>query len=399
MAVLAVLGIALGSAVLAGPSPAPPRSADALASPSGSAAASAGATGEPAADIPLATPLALAPRSPYQRTAIILRGQADPAGALGALTGCPQLQRALGAPPPAIKGEDVDAAAARAGRDTGWLFVPPGLQAATKVWLGDDLVTLAQAVGQWAAAVGTDGSVWLGGASGATRWQPLTTPVGRTAWVMTRDEVTGAGECGPWPVPDAIDGLRSVTCAGISELACVTDADHVTPILRRAGTDVVVVGTGACKPGCDGDPRVVVSLAGASDEPTKPVDIAMAGPLAAWLVTDPAYVLPSRALDAIGRASMPLPRAAAAGRPCGRKIVEGTLVGRPWDARVAWLNGTAVRWPAGTFARFTPQLTLFNADGDVIARAGDIVDVVETASTAAAFEACMVNLRTTFWAP
>ncbi|MHB8958695.1 MAG: hypothetical protein ACYDAN_03600, partial [Candidatus Limnocylindrales bacterium] len=152
-AVVAAIAVAVRSAPAPAPSQQPRPSTLPVASPAASA------LGAPVAS-PSAVPSAL---PPAPGTVVVLRGVADPGGALGALAGCSPILRVTGQAVPAIKGSDVDATAVAEGRETGWIFVPPGIQAVTRVWLGDDVVELARAAGRPAVAVGTNGDVWLGG--------------------------------------------------------------------------------------------------------------------------------------------------------------------------------------------------------------------------------------------
>lgn len=361
---LALVGAAVMAAIVIAvvSSPAPlPAPSLALASPSAAA--------------PSASPLASLRPSPGidapATTVIVLRGVADPAAALAGLAACAPLVRVHGQPSAAIKGADVDTAAASAGRDGGWLFVPPGIQAVTRVWLGDDVVELAQAAGRQLVAVGIRGDVWLGGKSGATLWRPVATPKGRTAWVMTNDEVTGGHGCGSWSVPESIAGQRSVDCSGIGVDACLRLASKVgvdVPELAFAGGDLGITGA-QCRPrifGCTAIPSVAVAIprgwqgdAGAMRAAT-PIS-----PDGVFTELLPA-VVPQAALDSVALPALPLPVSAAPATACSTTVT-GQLRGSPWDSRVAWVGSDAVVWPAGTIVEFTPalSLTLPTADGSV----------------------------------
>ena len=366
LGVVAVLAMAIGVAVVSRPGPsAPPSPAAARPSPPGAAAVSPSAPGAPSpSGIAAAT---LGPASPPGASSppgaasavVVLRGVADPVTALADLTGCRATVRSTGSPlVPPVRGAAVDAAAAAAGRDAGWLFVPPGPQASTKAWLGDDVVALALAVGQPVVAISPSGVVWLGGPAGATRWAPIATPAGRTAWVMANDEVAGTGPCDPWSPPGEVDGLRAVTCAGLDLPACLNllpIARGVPGLIRLGGDLVVTVPSCADSHRCFAPPLTLIGVpAGWSGSPGEIRAVTVDQTTNALAATPP-DMLPSEALDALGRPSLPLPVGgeSARGNDC-RSTIAGPLRGAPWDPRVAWVGDTAVRWPTGTTVRFLP---------------------------------------------
>jgi hypothetical protein len=346
-------GIAV--ALLSGPTPKPAPAPVALVS----AAPSGAPTGLPSAS-PTASPAGHA-----ASTILVLRGEADPAGALLALTGCPTGMRSIGYPlTPGIKGADVDAVAAAAGRTTGWLFVPPGIQASSRVWLGQDLVELARAVGQPVVAASPKGEVWLGGRSGATRWVPVPTPLGRTAWVMATEEFAATGSCGPWPVPTLIDGQRSVTCADLGAPACfkaLAGARSDIPGLEYAGGDVAVTVARCAQRalGCADPP--VVAIATPDGWPSSTAELraaTRASATRAFALTDQ-NLLPDSPLDVLARPGLPLPAANAppSTNAC-LETIDGMLLGSPWDPRVAWVQAHEVVWPKGTSVWFVPDIVV-----------------------------------------
>jgi hypothetical protein len=321
-------------------------------------------------------------------TVVVLRDTADPGGTLGAMTGCPGLVRSARLPAPVIEGAEVDATAEAAGRGAGWLFVPPGVQAATRVWLGDDVVALAEAAGRPVVAVGTNGEVWLGGPAGATRWSPIATPGGRTAWVMDAADVAGRGHCEPWTVPASIARLRSLTCAGVGMPACLD-------LLPLIGSDAV----GVLQPGGD----LVVAVPPCMDSHRcYATPYAIIGVPAGWsgsfadihaVGADPGS-LPDYALDALGRPALPLPTGGeqAASSHCSESLT-GELHASPWDPRVAWVGGTAVVWPTGTTIRFLPVAELTAGGGQRGSSAAQDAPVTVSGSFSSgglAFDACAV---------
>ncbi|HVN11320.1 MAG TPA: hypothetical protein VMT69_04450, partial [Kineosporiaceae bacterium] len=391
--VLACIAVAVVGAVLLAvasspaPAPAPTSPPVALGSPTATPPNPA----PPPTIRPSATPLDVT------RTVTVLRGVADPAAALGGLTGCAHVRTTTGQLSATVQGGEVDATAAAAGRDAGWLFVPPGVQAATKVWLGDDVVGLALAAGEPVAAVGTDGSVWLGGPAGGTRWLPVATPAGRTAWVITADEIVGQGACEPWTVPDLVAGQRSLTCAGLGVPLCIGMVARLrsdTPDLLVEGADLVVV-TPACAPGCSSDPTIAVSVpvGWAGDR----ADLRAATPIpsSGSFTRLPSGILPAAVLDVLGRPALPLPTGGERARrnDCSETLA-GTLSGAPWDPRVAWVGAERVVWPSGTVVRFLPSavLSVPGAAAELTAGGGDRVVLTGSLDTAAGqFDACSVQ--------
>jgi hypothetical protein len=385
VAVVAVLAVAVGLAVVSGPAPSP--SSAAVASVPPSAVPPTGTPSESAS--PLATPV-----PPPVRTVLVLRGVRGPAGALGALTGCAQLRRATGQPSAVIQGSAVDAAADASARSDGWLFVPPGIQGTTKAWLGDDVVALALAAGAPAVAVGVDGAVWLGGPAGATRWQPVATPAGRTAWTMTNDEISGRGRCGTWTVPTLIDGRRSVSCAGLPVPACLRDAETVAGQMPAASLapDLVVVGD-VCSGACRQPVAMAASLGDRAAGPVGIVGLALVVGGAATSVP-PSDPIPEPMLDAIARPALPLPVGGekAKGNACDETLV-GELGGAAWDPEVAWVSSIPVIWPTGTAVRFTPSLEMRYPGGAASALAGDSVRLTGSLDVKrAVFNACAVAI-------
>ncbi len=258
----------------------------------------------------------------------------------------------------------MDATAVAAGRETGWIFVPPGIQAVTRVWLGDDVVELARAAGRPVVAVGTNGDVWLGGPAGAARWRPISTPAGRTAWVLTADEVTSRGQCGPWPVPETIAGQRSLTCAGLGVPAClqlVTQVELDQPAIPSPRGDMAVA-----LPDCGVQALACgigqVTVAAVPDGWTGDVGSVLAATRAS---ADGAFILlaggaePDYALDAISRPTLPLPTGSRAptASACTATLM-GDLRAAAWDPRVVWVGEIGVVWPPGTSARFADAASL-----------------------------------------
>ncbi|MFN8629478.1 MAG: hypothetical protein U0838_03905 [Chloroflexota bacterium] len=374
VAIVAAVAGAVGLAVVAGPAPAPTPSAQALlsASPPSSVAPSASAA--------VASPTPVPDGSP---TVIVLKGAANPSGSLGSLTGCTRPTRTTTEPlTPNIEAATVDRVAAEADRNSGWIFVPPGIQASTRVWLGTDLVELARAAGQQMVAVSGAGEVWLGGKSGATRWIAITTPLGRTAWVMARDEITGDSPCGPWTVPARIDDLRSLTCTGVEVRACLQ-------LYSQAATDVAgfayggdaTVALAACRQrafGCSDPPVVAVATPLGWPVSTATSRAARAPGAGCAVRGDRAGVLPDSVLDIVSRPALLLPTASTPADPgsCSETLV-GSLRGLPWDPRVALIDQQAVVWPAGTSVWFAPDViveTIGKTDGTT-AHSGDRVEL------------------------
>jgi hypothetical protein len=363
-AVVSAIALAVGTAPRPAPAPKPASSPLALASTFASTAASADT-----APSPQAAPSSKPPIGDVS-TIVVLRGVVDPGKTLGTLAGCTPLFRVTGQAIPAISGTAVDAATVAAGRETGWLFVPPGIQALTRVWLGDDVVELARAAGSPVVAMGTDGDVWLGGPAGAGRWRPIPTPAGRTAWVLTADVVTSHGRCGPWTVPAGIGGQRSVTCAGVAVPACLRLLARVqadTPGLPYAGGDMALAGPACRAPSmtcASGELTAVAVPPGwAGTIAGVQAAVALRASAAFWLLAPGAAS--DDALDAVSRPSLPLPTEAAEPAHACAATLTGDLRAAPGDPRVFWVGVTAVVWPAGTRARFgdTPSLTVPRADG------------------------------------
>jgi hypothetical protein len=265
----------------------------------------------------------------------------------------------------------VDATAVAAGRETGWIFVPPGIQAVTRVWLGDDVVALARAAGRPVVAVGTNGDVWLGGPAGGARWRPIPTPAGRTAWVLTSDEVTSRGHCGPWPVPQGLAGQRSVTCAGVDAPTCLRLAAQVeadAPGFPYPEGDMALASP-ACPsraPTCVNRELTAVAV------PARPTGTVVGVRAAMLSAASGAFrplepgAEPGYALDAISRPSLPLAIGVAKPTPraCSATLTGG-IRAAAWDPRVFWVGVTSVVWPIGTSARFAdlPALMVPTADG------------------------------------
>jgi hypothetical protein len=389
IAVVTALTGAIVVALLAGPAPSPSPSDAALVS----APPSASASPSPA---PSATP------APVTSTVVVLRGEADPPGALGALTGCAGVVRQTSdVLTPAIQPADVDSVAAQAGRDSGWLFVPPGIQASSRVWLGEDLVGLALAAGQPLVAVDPKGDVWLGGRAGATRWIPITTPGGRTAWVMAKDAVVGDGDCSPWTVPQVIAGQRSVTCSGLGEPACLhtlSQAIAQTSELVYPRGDVVV-SVDPCRVKSAGCSNALTSVIAAPEGwPVTTTALRAGQPdpkTGAFALTDERQ-LPTYVLDAMRRPSLPLPTGGeqATDNDCSETLT-GELQGSPWDPRVAWVANLTVVWPSGTSAWFVPNAiveVIGKTDGTA-ARAGSQVQLSgHLDETGQRFNACAMQL-------
>ena len=400
LVVIGAIAAAIGLALANGPGPAPSPVAVVSASPTATAQRHPVAT-IPAPVIAPPTP-AIAPVPASADTVLVLRDVADPAGTLAALTGCSGSARTRGQTPfPPIKGSDVDTIAADAGRGPGsWLFVPPGIQASTRVWLGDDLVALAAAVGQPVVAVGPKGEVWLGGPAGATRWYPIATPQGRTAWVMGADSVAGTGRCGPWTVPSEIAGLRSLTCAAVGEPTCLNllplvNAD-VTGVLQPGGDLVVAVPPCIDSNRCFATPLTFIGLPPAWSGSLHEVRAVAANDYSGTLVPVTADMLPAYAIEALGRPGLPLPTGGdkVKGNTCGETLT-GQLHGSPWDPRVAWVGDTAVVWPTGTTLRFLPfaQLTAPGDPYGTFAAQYDPLTVTGMLNeTGLAFNACRVAL-------
>lgn len=390
-AVVAVVVAAVVIAFATAPGPAPDASRPAVADVSPSPSATT------PAEAPSSAPRLAAAATPG--TVILLRGVADPAGALGALTGCTHLRRVSGPELAAIRGVDVDAVVQQAGRGDGWLFVPPGLQAATKVWLGDDVVGLALAVGQPLVAVGTQGDVWLGGLSGATRWRPITTPAGRTAWAITNDEIVGTGTCAPAAIPADIAGLRSLTCAGADLVSCLGLLPlgltaRAAPTLP-GGDLVVAVAPCIDSHRCYAIPVAFVGVPSGWSGSLAQLKAVAAGQATDTIVPLSADSLPAYAIEALSRPALPLPTGGerVQGNTCS-KALTGPLHGSPWDPRVAWVGSMPVVWPSGTAVRFLPrvQLTLAGAlYGSTAPGGGTSVELVGMPDRdGVAFDACRV---------
>lgn len=363
----AVVG-AIAVALVSSPPALPPPSLAVVPPSASSSAVPSGHVHGPPATLPSPSGAPSAPTS----TVVVLRDAADPGRALAELAGCSPLRRFAGQSAPPIKGADVDATAAAAGRTDGWLFVPPGIQAVTRVWLGSDVVELAEAAGRPAVAVGSRGEVWLGGPSGAVRWLPVPTPAGRTAWVMTSDEVTGGTRCGPWRVPAAIGQQRSVTCAAVAAPTCLALAARLVrevPTALSPGGDLALTGTTcgrqgeACTPAVEAA-AVPAGWAGDVRDVRAAEALLPGGPF----VEHFPGVLPDAALAGVAAPSLPLPAQASGHVPaaCGATL-DGDLRTAPWDPRVAWVGSTAVVWPPGTSVRFTQvaALTVPTTDGSV----------------------------------
>jgi hypothetical protein len=295
------------------------------------------------------------------RTVVVLRDVADPPDTLAALTGCEGSARHTGDPLiPAIQAAVVDSVAEAAGRtNDGWLFVPPGIQASTRVWLGDDVVRLAQAVGEPVVAIGTRGEVWLGGPAGATRWFPIATPHGRTAWVMGADEVVGTGACPPWTVPSSISGLRSLTCAGVLPPSCPNLLPLVGPdatgVLQRGGDLMIAVPPCMDSHKCFAPPLTIVGTPAGWSGATSEIRAVGSNDSSGTLQPAPENRLPDYALDALGRPALPLPTGGEKAKlnTCSESLA-GQLNAAPWDPRVAWVGDMPVVWPTGTVLRFLP---------------------------------------------
>jgi hypothetical protein len=402
LGVVGAIVVAVAVAVASDPGPVPRLAVDRSASPA-LRASPAPQTTTPSTP-PSATPSTPATIPPQvdAATVVILRDVADPASTLAALTGCADSVRSSRGPfDPAIKGADVDAVAAAAGVDAGaWLFVPPGIRAATRVWLGDDVAQLASAVGEPVVAISPKGEVWLGGPAGATRWVPVATPHGRTAWAMGVEEVAGAGVCSPWTLPFRILGQRSVTCAGLGEPACLDLLAAVvadTPgVLLPGGAAVVAAPPCPSSRDCGALPRTVLGLpAGWSGSPSE-VRAAAVGHDGAAPTRLAGGLLPVNAIDAISRPSLPLPTGGEKVKfnTCSETLT-GQLHASPWDPRVAWVGDMPVVWPTGTVLRFLPlaQLTTAGDPYGASAAEGDEVTVTGMLSDSGlAFNGCAMRL-------
>ena len=397
--VVAAVTAAIVIAVVSGPSPQPIPSASPVAlvtaSPSSPAPSGLPVPSSPPAPSPspLSTPVATG-------TIVVLRGVTDPASELVTLTGCSEIVRIAGLPPhPRIKGADVDAVAQAAGRTTGWMFVPPGIQASSHVWLGTDLVEFAQAVGQQVVATSPAGEVWLGGPSGATRWFPIPTPKGLTAWVMGTETVVGRGTCSPWTLPAWIGGQRSLSCSGVGEPGCLQEfleaRSAVGDLVFGNGDAVVAEACTAATRPCPGPTTVVTAPARWSGSMS---DLRAAERSASGAAFQPvdARVLEDPPLDALSRPALPLP---TGGEKLGNNTCAETLAGQlhaaPWDPRVAWAGDMTVVWPTGTRARFLPRVWL-NTLGSGSAEQAVLDDPVVVTGilddTGLAFDACSWTL-------
>lgn len=389
LVVVGVIAAAIAVALVSGPGPAP--SSIALVNPSASTAVKR----HPVATLPVPV---IAPAPAATGTVLVLRDVADPPGELAALTRCQRSVRTTGHQLlPAVHAAEVDAVAEAVGRvGGGWLFVPPGIQAATRVWLGDDVVALAQAVGETVVAVGTKGEVWLGGPAGATRWIPVATPHGRTAWVRGADEVVGAGRCGPWTVPSGVARLRSLTCAGVDASTCLDllpllNAD-TSGLLQPGGDLLVAVPPCTDSHRCFATPLTFIGTPAGWSGPLGEVRAVEADDYSGTLRPLDAGSLPDYALDALSRPSLPLPTGSekAERNTCADSLT-GELQGSPWDPRVAWVGDTAVVWPTGTVLRFLPlaRLTTPGRPGGAFAAQHDWVTLTGmTGSAGRSFDAC-----------
>ncbi|MHB8960712.1 MAG: hypothetical protein ACYDAN_13940, partial [Candidatus Limnocylindrales bacterium] len=204
-----------------------------------------------------------------------------------------------------------------------------------------------------------------GGPAGAARWRPIPTPAGRTAWVLTADEVTSHGRCGPWPVPQSIAGQRSITCAGVGVPACLRLVARVqagTPGVPYPGGDLALAMPACPAPAtaCGGQAAAVAVPPGWAGGVAS-MQAAMLTPASGAFRLLAAAAAPDYAFDAISRPALPLPIGAAepTSRACSATLI-GDLRAAAWDPRVAWVGAIGVVWPPGTSVRFAdlPALTV-----------------------------------------
>jgi len=397
-AVVAAIVIAVGS----GPGPQPAQSASPLALVTASPAPSAAST--PRSPVPPSAAPTPSPAPEVTTTVVVLRDVSDPAGELATLTGCAESTHTTRYPfQIAIKGEAVDSVAEAAGRSTGWLFVPPGIQASTRVWLGADLVDLALAVGQQVVAVGPKGEVWLGGPSGATRWFPIATPKGLTAWVMGGETVVGRGTCDPWTVPVLIGGQRSVTCRAFGVPVCLRQVGQVrldiADFAFRGGDLVIARTTTVCPPlvrACRGDSVLAIATSPGWPLGEGVLQTAMASSVTGQFTVDTSLTPAEIVVRAVAQPSLPLPTGGGKARlnDCSETLT-GPLRGLPWDPRVAWVGNLGVAWPSGTTASFMRGVTVdvVSASEGTVASEGDSITLTGMLDeTGTGFNACAMSL-------
>ena len=404
IAVVAAVVLAIVIAVVSGPGPQPAPSASALALVTASPAPSAASTPPSPSSVPPSAAPTPSPAPEVTTTVVVLRDVSDPAGVLATLTGCAESTHTTRYPfQIAIKGEAVDSVAETAGRSTGWLFVPPGIQASTRVWLGADLVDLALAVGQQIVAVGPKGEVWLGGPSGATRWFPIATPKGLTAWVMGGETVVGRGTCDPWSVPVLIGGQRSLSCSGFGVPGCLEEVGQlrgdVADFTFSRGDLVIARASRVCLSlgrGCERETVIAVATAPGWALGAGGLQAAAALSSKAHFTADPGLTPADLVVHTVARPSLPLPLGGEKARTDGcAETATGPLLGSPWDPRVAWVGNLRVAWPTGTTAWFGQGVTVgvvsategtFASQGEVITLTG----MLDESGTG--FNACAMSL-------
>jgi hypothetical protein len=316
-------------------------------------------------------------------------------------TGCRLTTSELSLEPPPL--DRVDLAARAAGIREGWLEVlGDGRGDPFRMWLGDDLVTLARANN--VAVVATDGTstAWLADPAGASAWRAVVTPEGRTAWFAPGGMVSPDGPCpGTAVAPDTIDGVRSFTC-WTDRARCLEAARNAIREAPDAFTPATEVAAGIgewCEPGIrcpwiGPNMPVVVTAAPAGFSSSGDVRAFSAG----WRrVSMPVREVPPdevgpAVLAMASRPSLALP-VAPSGDPgavyCPASGVTGEVRGAPWDPRVAWIGLSTVRWPQGFTARFTPSIELVAPEGAVY-REGDRVQASGFAGAEPVFEACRI---------
>jgi hypothetical protein len=198
-----------------------------------------------------------------------------------------------------------------------------------------------------------------------------------------------------------VAGLRSVTCSGLGEPACLATLSAAradVPDLLFPGGDAVV-SVDACRVatgGCSDALTSVISAPAGWPVTTTALRAALPDPKTARFSMADASLLPTYVLDELGRPSLPLPTGGerAPANDCSETLT-GELRGSPWDPRVAWVANLGVVWPSGTSAWFVPGAiveVLGRTDGTA-ARAGDRVEVRgRLDETGQRFNACEMHL-------